>query len=209
SSPQTRVSIQSESSLNGTTFSLLSPGELLANTSQNSVGTDTYTISASIDSASPITGIFLDAIKNPTLPGGGPGGQYSNGNFVVWEFTLDASDGSSTPFTIDTVVPTVAVAIDNTFINRAHATGTVTFTFSEAPTAFTLADTTAVGGTLSNLTGSGRSYTATFTGAAETHITNAFVSVTAGSWQEDNGNPGTGGSTALFQVDTLTPAPPP
>ena len=73
SSPQTPVSIQSASSLNGTTFSLLSPGELLANTSQNSVGTDTYTISASIDSAAPITGIFLDAIKNPALPGGGPG----------------------------------------------------------------------------------------------------------------------------------------
>jgi hypothetical protein len=76
SSTQTRVSVQSESSLNGTTFYLLSPGELLANTSQNSVGTDTYTISATIDSVSPITGIFLDAIKNPTLPGGGPGKQY-------------------------------------------------------------------------------------------------------------------------------------
>ena len=70
---------------------MLSPGELLANTSQNSIGTDTYTISASINSASPITGIFLDAIKNPSLPGGGPGGQYGNGNFVVSEFTLDAT----------------------------------------------------------------------------------------------------------------------
>jgi Bacterial Ig-like domain len=210
SSAQTRVSIQNESSLNGTTFSLLSSGELLANTSQNSIGTDTYTISATIDSASPLTGIFLDAIKNATLPGGGPGGQYSNGNLVVSEFTLDASLGGSTaPFTVDTVVPMVAVSIDNSFLNKAHNTGTVTFTFSEAPTAFTLADTSAVGGMLSNLRGSGGSYTATFTGAAETHITNAFVSVTAGSWQEDNGNPGTGGTTALFQVDTLTPAPPP
>jgi Bacterial Ig-like domain len=76
---------------------------------------------------------------------------------------LDASGVSTALFAVDTVVPTVAVAIDNTFINRAHATGTVTFTFSEAPTAFTLADTTAVGGRLSNLTGSGKSYTATFT----------------------------------------------
>jgi Bacterial Ig-like domain len=104
SSAQTRVSIQSESSLNGTTFSLLSPGELLANTSRNSVGTDTYTVSATIDSVSPITGIFLDAIKNPTLPGGGPGGQYFNGNFVVSEFTLEA--GASTPlFTVHTTIP--------------------------------------------------------------------------------------------------------
>src|SRR5262249_38608365 len=48
-----------------------------------------------------------------------------------------------------------------------------------------------------------------FTGSAETHITNAFVSVTSGSWQENSGNPGTGGSTTLFQGDTLKPAPPP
>src|ERR1700730_19080127 len=126
SSRQTPVSIRSASSLNGTTFSLLSPGELLANTSQNSVGTDTYTISASIDSASPITGIFLDAIKNPALPGGGPGGKYGNGNFVVSEFTLEASaTGSTAPFTVDSVAPTVVVSIDNTFINLAHSTATV------------------------------------------------------------------------------------
>ena len=90
SSTQIPVSIQNASSLNGTTFSLLSPGELLTNTSNNSLGIDTYTISAIVYSAFPITGIFLDAIKNPSLPGGGPGGQYPNGNFVVSEFTLDA-----------------------------------------------------------------------------------------------------------------------
>jgi autotransporter passenger strand-loop-strand repeat protein len=91
SSTQIPVSIQSASSLNGTTFSVLSSGELLANTTSNSLGTDTYTITAIVYSANPITGIFLDAIKNPSLPGGGPGGQYPNGNFVVSEFTLDAT----------------------------------------------------------------------------------------------------------------------
>ena len=120
SSPQTPVSIESATSLNGTTFSFLSPGELLANSSQNSVGTDTYTISASIDLPAPITGIFLDAIKNSALPGGGPG-TFDNGNFVVSEFTLDAStDGSTVPFTVDTVTPTVAVSIDSTEINVAN-----------------------------------------------------------------------------------------
>jgi hypothetical protein len=44
-------------------------------------------------------------------------------------------------------------------------------------------------------------YTATFTGAANTDISNASVSVTAGSWQEGNGNAGAGGSTAAFTVD--------
>jgi Bacterial Ig-like domain len=112
--------------------------------------------------------------------------------------------GSTAAFTVDTVTPTVALSIDSTFINQAHTTGTVTFTFSEAPTAFTLADSSAVGGTLSNLAGAGNTYTATFTGAAKSHISNASVSVTAGSWQESNSNPGDGGSSALFEVDTLS-----
>jgi ribosomal protein L6P/L9E len=207
SSPQTPVSIQSESSLNGTTFSVLSPGELLAHTSHNSIGTDTYTISALVDSAAPITGIFLDAIKNPALPGGGPGGQYGNGNFVVSEFTLDASTGGSTaPFTVDTVTPTVAVSIDNTDVNVANPTGLVTFVFSEAPVSFVLGDTSAVGGRLTNLQQvNSTTYIATFTAAANSDIDNASVSVTAGSWQEGNGNAGGGGSTAAFTVDTVMP----
>ena len=109
-------------------------------------------------------------------------------------------------FVVDTVTPTVAVSIDNTDVNVAHNTGTVTFAFSEAPTSFALADTSAVGGTLSNLQQTDAThYTATFTGAANTDISNASVSVTAGSWQEGNGNAGAGGSTASFTVDTVTP----
>jgi hypothetical protein len=96
--------------------------------------------------------------------------------------------------------------IDNTDVNVAHGTGTVTFAFSEAPVTFVLADTSAVGGTLSNLQQSDAThYTATFTGAANTDISTASVSVTAGSWQEGNGNAGVGGSSAAFTVDTVTP----
>jgi ribosomal protein L6P/L9E len=123
----------------------------------------------------------------------------------------NAGAGGSIPtFIVDTVTPTVAVSIDNTFVNQAHTTGTVTFTFSEAPTAFNLADTSAVGGMLTNLQHTDAThYTATFTGAAQTRVTNASVRVTAGSWQENNGNLGGGGSTALFEVDTLTTPQPP
>jgi ribosomal protein L6P/L9E len=124
-----------------------------------------------------------------------------------WQSNGTAGAGGSTPtFTVDTVTPTVAVSINNTDVNVANGTGTVTFAFSEAPVAFTLADTSAVGGTLSNLQKTDAThYTATFTGAANTNISNASVSVTAGSWQEGNGNAGAGGSTAAFTVNTLTP----
>jgi Bacterial Ig-like domain len=48
--------------------------------------------------------------------------------------------------------PTVTVSIDNTDLNLAHDTATVTFTFTTPPPlGFTLANTTAVGGTLSEL----------------------------------------------------------
>jgi hypothetical protein len=80
---------------------------------------------------------------------------------------LDAgTDGSTAPFTVDTVTPTVAVSIDKTDVNVANPTGLVTFVFSEAPVAFTLADTSALGGTLSSLQQvNATTYTATFTGA--------------------------------------------
>jgi Bacterial Ig-like domain len=115
--------------------------------------------------------------------------------------------GGSTPsFTVDTVTPTVTVAIDSNDVNLAHRTAMASFAFSEAPTAFALADTSATGGTLSGLTQvDATHYTATFTAAAGTDIGNASVSVTSGSWQEANGNPGTGGSTPSFTVDTVAP----
>src|SRR4029077_21265913 len=78
---------------------------------------------------------------------------------------------STNSFTLteDTTTPTVAVSIVNTDVNVANGTGTVTFAFSEAPISFAPSDTSAVGGTLSNLQQSDAThYTATFTGAANT-----------------------------------------
>jgi Bacterial Ig-like domain len=81
------------------------------------------------------------------------------------------------------VTPTAAVSINNTDVNVANGTGTVTFTFSEAPTDFSLAHTSAVGGTLGNLSGSGTTYTAVFTAAAGKDISNGSVSVDS-TWHE-------------------------
>jgi hypothetical protein len=115
----------------------------------------------------------------------------------------NAGGGGSTTFTVDTVKPTVAVAIGSNSLNLAHNSASVTFAFSEAPVAFVLGDTSATGGTLSNLQKvDATHYSATFTAAANTDISNASVSVVGGSWQEGNGNPGTGGTTGSFTVDT-------
>jgi hypothetical protein len=136
------------------------------------------------------------------------GKDISNGSVSVdstWhEANGNPGTGATTAaFVVDTVTPTVAVSINST-LNLAHNTATVTFTFSEAPVSFVLSDTSAVGGTLSNLQKiNATQYTATFTATANTLINNASVSVTAGSWQEGNGNAGAAGSSGNFIVDTM------
>ena len=91
--------------------------------------------------------------------------QESWGNF--------GTGGSTASFTVDTIAPQVRMAIDNSDLNLARPTGTVTFLFSQAPVSFTLANTTVSGGTLSNLQLVGSTFgltenTATFTAAANT-----------------------------------------
>ena len=104
----------------------------------------------------------------------------------------------------NTKTPTVSVSVNNTDLTLAHDTATVMFAFSEAPTKFSLSDAKAVGGTLSALKEvNATTYTATFTGAVNTDINDAVVRVTAGSWQDANGNPGAAGSTKAFTVDTM------
>ena len=66
--------------------------------------------------------------------------------------------------TVDTVAPTVTIgALQPTF--KAGESTTVTFTLSESSQDFSLADVTAIGGSLSQLQGSGQNYSATFTPA--------------------------------------------
>jgi large repetitive protein len=120
--------------------------------------------------------------------------------------------GSTAPFAVDTVTPTVAVSIDHASLDLVHNTATVTFAFSEAPVDFSsdvflVADTATTGGTLSQLVlVDPTHYTATFTAAPGIDIGNATISVLAGSWHVAGGIAGLGGSTAPFTVDTVTPA---
>ena len=79
SSVFTPFTITAATSLNGSTLTSLGNGELLD--SGLLPITDVYTITVTSDSADPITGLFLNAINDPTngLPTGGPGRFYGNG----------------------------------------------------------------------------------------------------------------------------------
>ncbi len=54
-------------------------------------GTATYTVIVP-NSLSPITGIRLEVLEDPSLPFNGPGRQSTNGNFVLTELTLHAEE---------------------------------------------------------------------------------------------------------------------
>ena len=132
----------------------------------------------------------------------------------VFTVTANVADKAGNPattatemVTVDTVTPTVSVTTNSTDVNLEHNTATISFTFSEAPgSSFTLADTTASGGVLCNLIEvDSTHYTATFKASANAYTNDAAVSVIAGSWTENNGNPGSGGSTGNFTVDTVAP----
>src|SRR5205085_1441349 len=111
------------------------------------------------------------------------------------------SGGSTGNFHID--APTVAVTISSNALNNVHTSAIVTFTFSEAPVSFSLADTSVTGGTLSGLKAVDATHaTAIFTADVGIHISNASVNVTPLSWQDGTGGPGTGGSTGSFSIDT-------
>jgi hypothetical protein len=111
--------------------------------------------------------------------------------------------GNSDTVQINTLSVTVTVNIVDASLNDADNSSNVTFEFSDNVMGFDASDLTAVGGTLSDLAGSGKSYTATFTANDGVALTG---SVTVGTGYTDTaGNPGTSGSDNV-PIDTLNPA---
>ena len=120
-------------------------------------------------------------------------------NAGSWQETNgNPGTGATAPaFMVDTVTPSVTVTTNNTDVNLAHGTATISFAFSEAPNSLSLGDTTASGGVLSNLS-QGRAAPITPQPSPPTPTPTSAtpsVGVTAGSWSENNGNPGAAGNT--------------
>jgi hypothetical protein len=103
----------------------------------------------------------------------------------------------------DNIAPTVQVTMSRS-VFTAGLTATVTFTFSEAPIGFTVADVTAANGSLSSFTATGDPliYTATFTPTANvTDLTNVITVGTG--WTDAAGNPPAGSTDSPnYTVDT-------
>ena len=112
-----------------------------------------------------------------------------NGNTAATQFTLES----------DLTPPTLAISGPSAIQMGAF---TVTFTFSEDVTGFALADITVGNGSASGFAGSGSSYSATITPAADGAVT---VDVAAGVAQDNAGNDNT--AATQFSVDADLTAP--
>jgi hypothetical protein len=109
-------------------------------------------------------------------------------------------------YVLDTFAPTVSIS-SNASALKAGETATITFSFSEAPDGFTLADIGATYGTLSNLVASANPlvYTATYTPLAGVDGQTDSITVSAASYTDKAGNSGGGGASAGVGIDTLAP----
>ena len=90
--------------------------------------------------------------------------------------------------------PTVAIASSKSSMNRGE-TSTITFSLSSPSTDFTAADVAVAGGTLSNFTGAGDLYTATFTPASGLDGYGT-ITVAAGGFTDASGRPSSRGALA-------------
>jgi len=116
---------------------------------------------------------------------------------------IKAVDGQFVFVPYDTTPPTVTVNIVDASLNDGDNNSLVTFEFSEDVNGFTAGDVSVIGGTLSNFSGSGSSYQATFT-ADDAVETTGSVSVAAASYTDVAGNNG-GAGTDTVTIDTKNP----
>jgi hypothetical protein len=159
------------------------------------------------------TGVSRTATFTPT-PGVDAGSATITVNGSAFQDTLGnpGAGQSLLQFAYDTKAPTVTISADKASL-LVGQTATIFFSFSEDPgSTFTWSgksgDVTVTGGTVSAVTGTGTTRTATFTPDAGVNGGLATITVNALSYADAAGNAGSGGVTPLLRFDTLAPSAP-
>ena len=180
------------------TFTLSAPS--------TSFGIDDVTVGGGTLSAFSGSGAAYTAVFTPAVSSTAPG----TITVIGRSFTNAAGNGNpvarlAPPLTIDTVVPTVGIASSRSAL-RAGEQALLTFTLSEPSSGFTADGVAVTGGTLSGFTGSGTTYTATFTPAAS-FTGSGTIGVTAGTFTDTAGNPNTPATLSPpLAIDTALPS---
>ncbi|MHA2938103.1 Ig-like domain-containing protein [Vibrio sp. RC27] len=162
--------------------------------------TNTYTVTISNSE------INLDGTASITVPSSVVNAA-GDGEIEVSYKTNGEKQSPSVLIDVEVTAPTISISSDATDL-KAGETATITFTLSESSTDFSLADISYSGGVLSNFSGSGTSYTATFTPTTDTTAT-ANISVGSSAFSDAAGNQNTDGSDGdnrvSISVDTESP----
>ncbi|MCW8332202.1 Ig-like domain-containing protein, partial [Photobacterium sp. SDRW27] len=101
----------------------------------------------------------------------------------------DNTAATQLAITLDTQLPTISIASDKPSL-KAGETASLTFTLSETSSDLAVGDITVVGGSLSGFSGSGTSYSATFTPDSD-RTAAATIDVTANAFTDSAGNDNT------------------
>ena len=104
----------------------------------------------------------------------------------------------------DTQRPSVSVGRTGSGTLVVGQTDTITFTTSKSTNTFTVGDISINGGSISNFSGSGTSYSATFTPTSNSSGT-ASISLAEGVFQDTVGNQNIASNTLSISYDTQTP----
>jgi hypothetical protein len=196
SAPQIHISSNKTSLDIGETSSLMLT---LSKPSSNFVASDIAvqggTLSNFQGSAAIYTATFTAGIDGSN----GASVSVGNGKFsdALGIFNSDGADSNNkVSFTVkppeDTTPPTITVTASASSI-LASQNAVATFKLSESSTNFTAADVIVIGGTMSNFTGSGTAYSATFTLVPNSNV-NGAVTVSNGVFTDAAGNANADGS---------------
>lgn len=110
---------------------------------------------------------------------------WNQGNYYKF-YGLSIYEDIDTAISVDTIAPTIAIS-SNAFNLTWGETAVITFTLSESSTNFVAADVSVSGGALSKFVGSGTSYSAIFTPAANSTAP-GVISVASGKFTDSANN---------------------
>jgi hypothetical protein len=185
--------ITGASATNGNNGSLVAPtvaagtaGAIVVALSAGSVATTVKLFSG----ATEITSKFTSTVSGMTVTFTPKAASVEYNSQAVTASVADAagirsSSSTALTYTFDNVAPAIAITSSRSSLSIGQ-TATMTFAISESVADFAVGDVTVSGGTLSNFSGSGTNYTATFTATANS--TQGVVSVASNKFSDAAGN---------------------
>jgi Ca2+-binding RTX toxin-like protein len=119
--------------------------------------------------------------------------------------SVSVADFAGAAYVVDRLGPELTVSIVDASLSNVEKSSEVVFTFSETVTGFDVSNVTVTGGTLASFSGSGATYSATFTAFDEFSGTGS-VSVGDGSYTDTSGNSGVGDidTVLIFTISEIT-----